>query len=137
MNRSFWRKGVILGVIAGIVWGWAAFTFNYFTGVAPIEESLFQELFAFSVGGAIFGMVLAGFLRLIRNKMPFNNALPNAILLSTTLWMALHLGTRILGTENPARYHIDPAQTFQGFFMAVMLGCILGALLNFELKGNK
>jgi len=35
---------------------------------------------------------------------------------------------------NPERYHPELLQTIQGFFMAVLLGGILGSLWNLGLK---
>ncbi len=129
-----WKKGMTVGLVSGVIWGFAALAVNYVTGIGPFERSLLIEITSFSIGGAIFGMLLGILLTLSYDWLPFKSLMPKAILVSTLVWLMFNVATGIGSIVNPERYHPELLQTIQGFFMAVLLGSILGALWNFGSK---
>lgn len=129
-----WGKGIILGAIAGIVWGWIAMAVNAMSGAFPFENSVVQNLSNFAVGGAIFGIIVSGFLNLLQEWLPFKSVMLKAVLLSTILWLILRIGGAVLASVNPDRYHPDIPQTVQGFILAIMMGGLLGFLLKIKSK---
>ena len=134
MEDETWKKGMTVGMVSGVIWGIIALAVNYVTGIGPIERSILIEIATFSIGGAIFGMLMGILLTLSYNRLPFKSLLPKAILVSTLVWLIFNVGTGIGSIVNPERYHPELLQTIQGFFMAVLLGGILGTLWNFGLK---
>jgi hypothetical protein len=136
MDRGNLIKGICLGILSGIVWGWVSILVNYITGVFPFEESLLKEVITFSFGGAIFGMVIGGFMFLIGDRLPFKSLLPNAIFISMAVWLVLRIGGVLLSYNDPGRFHPDAAQTLQGFMLAIVLGLILTTFWNIGKKIN-
>ncbi len=134
MEQGNLKKGICLGILSGIVWGWISILVNYITGVFPFEESLLKEVITFSFGGAIFGMVIGGFMSLIGDRLPFKSSLPNAIFISTAVWLVLRIGGVLLSYNDPGRFHPDAAQTLQGFMLAIVLGLILTTFWNIGKK---
>ena len=134
MDHGNLKKGICLGILSGIVWGWVSILVNYITGVFPFEESLLKEVITFSFGGAIFGMVIGGFMSLIGDRLPFKSSLPNAIFISTAVWLVLRIGGVLLSYNDPGRFHPDAAQTLQGFMLAIVLGLILTTFWNIGKK---
>ena len=134
MDHGNLKKGICLGILSGIVWGWVSILVNYITGVFPFEESLLKEVITFSFGGAIFGMVIGGFMSLIGDRLPFKSLLPNAIFISMAVWLVLRIGGVLLSYNNPGRFHPDAAQTLQGFMLAIVLGLILTTFWNIGKK---
>lgn len=134
MDHGNLKKGICLGILSGIVWGWVSILVNYITGVFPFEESLLKEVITFSFGGAIFGMVIGGFMSLIGDRLPFKSPLPNAIFISMAVWLVLRIGGVLLSYNNPGRFHPDAAQTLQGFMLAIVLGLILTTFWNIGKK---
>ena len=129
-----WKKGIILGAVAGIAWGWIAMTVNAISGAFPFESSLVHNLTIFAMGGAIFGIIVSGFLSLLKEWLPFRNIFLKTILLSTALWLILRIGGIILSSINPDRYHPNMPQTIQGFILAVIMGGLLGFLWKIKSK---
>ena len=123
-----WRKGIILGAIAGVIWGWLAMAVNVVSGAFAFENSLMHNLISFAIGGAVFGIVVNGFLGLLQRLLPFKSILLNAILLSIVFWLMLRIGGAMLSSVEPDRYHIITAQSIQGFVLAIIMGFILGTL---------
>lgn len=134
MDQGNLKKGICLGILSGIVWGWVSILVNYITGVFPFEESLLKEVITFSFGGAIFGMVIGGFMSLIGDRLPFKSLLPNAIFISMAVWLVLRIGGVLLSYNDPGRFHPDVAQTLQGFMLAIVLGIILSTFWNIGKK---
>lgn len=134
MEQGNLKKGICLGILSGIVWGWISILVNYITGVFPFEESLLKEVITFSFGGAIFGMVIGGFMSLIGDRLPFKSLLPNAIFISMAVWLVLRIGGVLLSYNDPGRFHPDAAQTLQGFMLAIVLGLILTTFWNIGKK---
>src|SRR3972149_6314040 len=129
-----WKKGIILGGVAGVLWGWVALAVNAMSGVFTFENSLLHNLIGFAIGGIIFCIVVCGFMRLFHEWLPFKNILLNAILLSSVLWLLLRIGGVMLSSVEPDRYHLITAQSVQGFVLAVIMGCILGFLWKIKSK---
>ncbi len=122
-----WR-GVYLGAIAGIVWGWLSMLVNWFTGVFPFEAGLVYNIIAFAVGGAVFGIVAGGFVVAMEGWLPGGTVL-KGIIVSTSLWLVLRIGGTVLSVLNPERYHLIFSQSLQGLVLSIILGFILGILL--------
>ena len=130
-----WKKGIMFGAIAGIVWGWIALAVNAVSGAFPFENTLLHLLISFAVGGAIFGIVVSGFLSLLKERLPFKNIFLKAVLISSVLWIMLKAGGTLLSLIEEERNHPVTAQSFQGFILAIIMGCILGLL--WKIKGKE
>jgi hypothetical protein len=130
MNPSYmdWKRGVVAGLVAGILWGWLAVAVNTLTGVFPLGDGLLFNLATFAIGGAVFGVVVGGFLVLARDIIPFKSLLPKAVMVSVCLWVVLRIGGALLSGIVPWRYHTVLAQAVQGFFLAILMGLLLGFL---------
>src|SRR3972149_8033038 len=76
-----WKRGITLGVLAGIVWGWVATAVNAVRGAFAFENSLMHNLISFAIGGAVFCIVVNRFLGLLQRLLPFKSILFNAVLL--------------------------------------------------------
>lgn len=109
---------------------------NAMSGAFPFEKSLFYNFVTFSIGGAVIGIVAGGLMAVSQELLPFRRPLPKAVLLSTSLWLILRTGGLLLSLNDPARYHPEIAETFQGFVLAIILGCILGALWELRQKAD-
>ncbi len=120
-----WKKGIIAGLVAGVIWGWVALATNWVTGFFPLEESLLYELITFGIGGAVFGTVAAGFLVLTRQHLPFKHLLPKAVMLSTSLWLLLYFTGAWLSATDHDRYHPVMDETIQGLCLAVVMGGLI------------
>jgi len=129
-----WKRGIMLGAVAGIIWGWVAMAVNAVSGAFAFENSLMHNLISFAVGGAVFGIVVNGFLGLLQRLLPFKSILLNAILLSIVFWLMLRIGGAMLSSVEPDRYHIITAQSIQGFVLAIIMGFILGTLWKINRK---
>ena len=101
---------------------------NAMSGTFPFEHSVFYNLVAFSIGGAVIGIVVGGFMAVSQKWLPFKRPFLNTLLLSISLWFILRIGGFFLSLNDPVRYHPSIAETLQGFVLAVILGCILGSL---------
>jgi len=123
-----WKRGIMLGAVAGIIWGWVAMAVNAVSGAFAFENSLMHNLISFAIGGAVFGIVVNGFLGLLQRLLPFKSILLNAVLLSIVFWLMLRIGGAMLSSVEPDRYHIITAQSIQGFVLAIIMGFILGTL---------
>lgn len=121
-----WKRTIFFGAIAGILWGWVAMTANTVTGAFPFEQSLLQHLVTFAVGGAIFGIVVSGFLTLLQEWLPFKNNLTASIFIATMIWIVLFIGGYGLALADADRYHFNVPQAVQGLIMAVILGSFIG-----------
>ena len=129
-----WKRGIMLGAVAGIIWGWVAMAVNAVSGAFAFENSLMHNLISFAVGGAVFGIVVNGFLGLLQRLLPFKSILLNAVLLSVVFWLMLRIGGAMLSSVEPDRYHIITAQSIQGFVLAIIMGFILGTLWKINRK---
>ena len=129
-----WKRGIMLGAVAGIIWGWVAMAVNAVSGAFAFENSLMHNLISFAVGGAVFGIVVNRFLGLLQRLLPFKSILLNAILLSIVFWLMLRIGGAMLSSVEPDRYHIITAQSIQGFVLAIIMGFILGTLWKINRK---
>src|SRR3990167_3652972 len=89
------------GVLAGVLWGWAAMAVNSQTNVLGFEATFAHNLMAFSVGGALFGGVSGGLMRALSGILPFKRPLPNAIIVSFGLWVVIRLVGAILSGMEP------------------------------------
>ena len=132
MNTSF--KGIVSGVVAGIVWGWISMVVNSISGAFPFEHSFFFNVVIFSISGAIFGVIVSEFLVLIGERLPFKRILPKAIMVSTSFWLLLRSGGIVLSIMMPDRYHPEIPQAIQGFFLSVILGVLVSLLWDKETK---
>ena len=107
---------------------------NVVSGAFAFENSLMHNLISFAIGGAVFGIVVNGFLGLLQRLLPFKSILLNAVLLSVVFWLMLRIGGAMLSSVEPDRYHIITAQSIQGFVLAIIMGFILGTLWKINRK---
>lgn len=128
MRPLDWRKVLLLGSIGGAIWGWGALGVNAISRVSPFEFGLFHNLISFAVGGAIFGIVVSGFLSLLHGWLPFKGSISKAVYIATTLWVIIFLGGYLLATVSPERYTFEIYQGVQGLILALVLGLFLGIL---------
>ena len=56
-----WKKGMTVGLVSGVIWGFAALAVNYVTGIGPFERSLLIEITSFSIGGGYIWYALRDF----------------------------------------------------------------------------
>lgn len=124
---SFLKDCVLKGVLAGVIWGLLATVVNSFTGILEFEGSFTHDLFTFSMAGAIFGVVVSGFISVADRFVPFKRALPKAVFVSVLIWLVLRAGGTMLSSMEPSRYHVVTPETLQGLFLAAVLGVILWA----------
>ena len=129
-----WKRGIMLGAMAGVIWGWVAMAVNVATGAFEFENTLLHNLIVFAAGGAIFGIVVSGFLSLLKERLPFKNIFLKATLLSSVLWIMLKVGGTLLSSVEPERYHPITAQSIQGFVLAIIMGGLLGFLWKIKSK---
>ncbi len=125
-----WKRGIGLGIFTGVIWGWIVVGINTLSGAFPFENGLLYSLITFSIGGAVFGIVIGGFMVVMEGRLPFKWPFPNAVFLSTSLWVVLSLTGLMLSFVKPGRYHHVTAQTIQGLGLAVILGALLGLMWN-------
>ena len=131
-----WKKGIVLGLISGILCGWLLIALNELTAVFVLESSLAFNMVTFAVGGGMFGMVAGGFTALLEKRLPFNGILLKGILVSTGLWLFLRLVGYMLSLNDAGRYQADSGQSVQGLAFAIMLGAMLGSLWKMK-KSNR
>ncbi|MBI5888912.1 MAG: hypothetical protein HZB82_09435 [Deltaproteobacteria bacterium] len=122
-------KKFVLSIAGGVIWGWMAMFVNSVSGAFMFEGSFPHNLVTFAVAGAVFGAVAGGLLCAVEARLPFKSLALKAVMVTTAVWVVLRLGGAMLSKMEPARYNIVTPQTVQGFFLAVILGIILGLLL--------
>ncbi|MBE9531269.1 MAG: hypothetical protein IME98_00515 [Proteobacteria bacterium] len=128
MRASQLKDALWMGVIAGVLWGWTALGVDYITGIFQIESSLAHNLAAFTIGGALLGVVAGGLLSLVGQFLPIKSELLKAVAVSLGLWLLLRLGGTLLSGMDHHRYHQEVSQTIQGFILAGVMGLFLGYL---------
>jgi hypothetical protein len=123
-----WKRGIVAGLLAGILWGWLAMAVNTVTGVFVSEKALLINILAFSTGGAVYGVVAGGLLAATHKILPFKSLLLKAVVVSVGLWLVLRIGGAVLSGASPWRYHQELMATLQGFFLSLVMGTLLGIL---------
>src|SRR3989304_5863992 len=73
MDYAVWKRGIGSGVVAGIVWGWLAMIIHAVTKISPVEHSILYNMFPFTIGGVIIGILSGGLLALIHDRLPFRS----------------------------------------------------------------
>ena len=136
MRNSELKEALWMGVIAGVLWGWTALGVDYITGAFEIESTLAHNLSAFTIGGALLGVVAGGLLALVGRFLPFKGELLKAVVVSLGLWLLLRLGGMLLSNMDHHRYHQELSQSVQGFILAGVMGLFLGLLWKKKLKEN-
>ena len=124
-----------LGALAGACLGLVALVVNTVSGISALENGFAGNLIAFTVGGAIFGLVASGFLSLLKEWLPFKSIYLKAVIVATGLWATLEAGGIVLSFIQPDRYHFQAAQLLQGLALSIVLGGLLG--LFWKLKSRK
>ncbi len=127
-------RNLAVSVFLGVVWGWGAMTLNSFTYAFPYEAGFLHNFITFSIGGAVFGVVVGGFIRLFGGLFPFKGRIPRAVAISVLLWALLLAGGFALSGMRPDRYHLITYQTIQGLMLSVVLGIFFGIFLSFDGK---
>lgn len=123
-----WKMGIVSGVVAGTVWGWLAMIIHAVTGISPAEHSILYNLFPFTAGGIIFGIFSGGILALIHDRLPFKTYFGKAVMLTTLMWLILHIGGFLLSLIDSGRYHYTSREAVPGLILFLLLGSILGAV---------
>ena len=136
MRNSELKEALWMGVIAGVLWGWTALGVDYITGAFEIESTIAHNLSAFTIGGALLGVVAGGLLALVGRFLPFKSELLKAVVVSLGLWLLLRLGGMLLSGMDHHRYHQELSQSVQGFILAGVMGLFLGLLWKKKLKEN-
>ncbi|MDP3731973.1 MAG: hypothetical protein Q8R31_02935 [Candidatus Omnitrophota bacterium] len=136
LQRLSWNNSIFLGFLTGIVWGWVAIGVNAISGAFIFENDLLHNLVTFTIGGAVFGIVVGALLSLSHDWLPFKNIFLKTVFLSVILWGVLMIGGIVLSTIEPERYHLVVPQTVQGFVLAIIMGGLLGFLLKVSRKYN-
>ncbi len=129
---GFGIRNIIVSILLGVVWGWAAMTLNSFSYAFRFEAGFLHNLITFSIGGAVFGVVVGGLLWLFGRHIPFKGRIPKAVAVSVSVWVLLMIGGFVLAGIRPTRYHIVAYQTIQGFFLSAVLGVFFGIFLVFD-----
>lgn len=130
-----WKRGIGSGVVAGIVWGWLAMIIHTVTGISSAEHSILYNMFPFTTGGIIFGIVSGGILALIHDRLPLKTSFGKAVMLTTCIWLILHVGGFLLSLIDSGRYHYSSREAVQGLMLFVLLGGILGAVWQIRNRG--
>src|SRR3990172_3313540 len=128
IDYAIWKRGIGSGVVAGIVWGWLAMLIHMVTGISPVEHGILYNMFPFTIGGVIFGIFSGGLLALIHDRLPFKTSFGKAVMLTSLIWLMLHVGGFLLSLIDSGRYHYSSREAVQGLMLAVLLGGILGVV---------
>lgn len=128
IDYANWKRGIGSGVVAGIVWGWLAMIIHAVTGISPSEHSIPYNMFSYTTGGLIFGILSGGILALIHDRLPFKTSFGKAVLLTTWIWLILHFGGFLLSLIDSMRYHYSSREAVQGLMLFILLGGILGVV---------
>ena len=128
IDYAGWKRGIGSGVVAGIVWGWLAMVIHAVTRISPGEHSILYNMFPFTIGGVIFGIFSGGILALIHDSLPFKTSFVKEVLLTTWIWLILHVGGFLLSLIDSGRYHYSSREAVHGLMLAVLLGGILGVV---------
>ncbi len=129
---GFGIRNFAVSAFLGVVWGWAAMTLNSFTYAFRYEAGFLHNIVIFTIGGAVFGIVVGGFIWLFGDLFPFKGRIPRAVAVSVFLWLLLFGGGLILSGIRPDRYHFAAYQAMQGFFLSIVLGIFFGIFLVFD-----
>lgn len=122
-------KGFIsTGLLAGILWGWFSMAANSATGAFPFEGTFVSNWAVFTLAGGLFGLAVAGAMRLAARVLPFKGVIANAVLVSVAFWLALKVGGALLSSMDPDRFHVVTPQTVQGLLLSVVLGALVGLM---------
>lgn len=128
IDYAGWKRGIGSGVVAGIVWGWLAMVIYAVTGISPAEHSILYNMFPFTIGGVVFGILSGGILALIHDRLPFKTSFGKAVLLTIWIWLMLHVVGFLLSMIDSGRYHYSSRDAVNGLMLFVLLGSILGAV---------
>lgn len=131
-----WKQGLNKGIIAGVIWGWIALGLSLTIGALEFESGLWHNLVTFSVGGALFGMILGAFMVLLEQRLPFKKCYVKTLFLSISLWLILRFGGVLLSSVDLVRYQAHMSQSVYGFLMTLVLGSILGVVWTLHHKEN-
>ncbi|HHT9114643.1 MAG TPA: hypothetical protein ACFYD0_15150 [Candidatus Wunengus sp. YC65] len=135
IDYAGWKRGIGSGVVAGIAWGLLSLAIHAFTGISPVEHGILYNIFPFTTGGVIFGIFSGGILALIHDRLPFKTSFIKAVLLTTWIWLILHVGGFLLSLIDVGRYHYSSREAVHGLMLAVLLGGILGVVWQVRNRG--
>ena len=120
------KRGLLSGGLAGIVWGLVALVTNGISGAFPFEGTVLHNIITFTLGGAVFGLVVGGSLVLLCEYLPFKNIFSKTTFLSTSIWLMFFIGGAIIAEIDPTRYYLTSGLAIQGVVLAIFQGLILG-----------
>ena len=129
------KRGMAAGAVAGAIWGALTILVNLVTNVFPLEDSIMYNMLIAAIGGAVFGVVVGALFSVTRSYVPLKGIVPKAVFVSTAVWLLLRTGGYFLSQVDPVRYHQVMSHTIQGFFLSMLMGCILG--IAWKMAGGK
>jgi hypothetical protein len=129
------KRGMAAGAVAGALWGALTILVNLVTNVFPLEDSILYNMSIAAIGGAVFGVVVGAIFSVTRSHVPLKGIVPKAAFVSTAVWLVLRTGGYFLSQVDPVRYHQVMSHTIQGFFLSILMGCILGVA--WKISGGK
>ena len=129
------KRGMFAGAVAGGIWGGLTILVNLVTNVFPLEDSILYNMLIAAIGGAVFGVVVGAIFSVTRSYVPLKGIVPKAAFVSTAVWLVLRTGGYFLSQVDPVRYHQVMSHTIQGFFLSILMGCILGVA--WKISGGK
>ncbi len=135
IDYAVWKRGIGSGVVAGIAWGLLSLAIHAFTGISPVEHGILYNIFPFIIGGVIFGILSGGLLALIHNRLPFKTSFGKAVMLTSLIWLMLHVGGFLLSLIDSGRYHYSSREAVQGLMLFILLGGILGVVCQIRNRG--
>ena len=129
------KMGIVAGAVSGGIWGALTILINLVTNLFPLEDSILYNMLIAAIGGAVFGVVVGALFSVTRRYVPLKGIVPKAAFVSTAVWLVLRTGGYFLSQVNPVRYHQVMSYTIQGFFLSMLMGCILG--IAWKIAGGK
>lgn len=129
------KRGMFTGAVAGAIWGALTIIVNLATKVFPLEDSIIYNMSIAGIGGAVFGVVVGAIFSVSKSYVPLKGIVPKAAFVSTAIWLVLRTGGYFLSQADPVRYHQVMSHTIQGFFLSILMGCMLG--IAWKMAGGK
>ncbi len=128
MDPKLAFKGFSIGVLSGVLLGIIGIIVNTITSAFPFEMNIVMLLVTFSIGGAIFGVVVGGLMAVTDSLFLIDRPVIRAVALSAGFWAILRLVGSALTMADHERYHPVMVQSIQGLVLAIALGVIFGLI---------
>lgn len=136
MNSRLAFKGISIGMVSGVLCGWAGIAMNQISGAFPFEMNAMLLLVTFAVGGAVFGVVVGGLMTITNDLFLTDKPVLKAVVFSVGFWLTLRIGAIMLTVQDPHRFHPVVEQSVQGLALALLLGVVLGCMWKMKSLDN-